>query len=125
VVVAEGATPKEGTLTLQSGDVDEFGHVRLGGISNVITEEISRRTGFEARVTILGHVLRGGTPTAYDRVLATRFGIAAIDAVHDGDFGKMVALRGTDIVRVGLDDAVATLKTVPIERYTEAEVFFG
>ena len=94
VVVAEGATPTEGTLTVQSGEVDEFGHVRLGGISNVITEEIERRTGFETRVTILGHVLRGGTPTAYDRVLATRFGIAAIDAVHDGEFGTMVALRG-------------------------------
>ena len=95
VVVAEGAVPAEGTIaSLQSGDVDEFGHVRLGGISNVVAEEIERRTGFETRVTILGHVLRGGTPTAYDRVLATRFGIAAIDAVHEGDFGTMVALRG-------------------------------
>jgi len=82
VVVAEGATPREGTLTLQSGEEDAFGHVRLGGISNVVQEEIERRTGFETRVTILGHVLRGGTPTAYDRILATRFGIAAIDAVH-------------------------------------------
>ena len=94
VVVAEGAEPKEGTITLQSGDVDEFGHVRLGGISTVIQDEIERRTGFETRVTVLGHVLRGGTPTAYDRVLATRFGIAAIDAVHEGAFATMVALRG-------------------------------
>ncbi len=106
VVVAEGAAPREGTLTLQSGEVDEFGHVRLGGISNVIQDEIGKRTGFETRVTILGHVLRGGTPTAYDRVLATRFGVAAIDAVHDGEFGTMVALRGERIERVPIDDAV-------------------
>jgi ATP-dependent phosphofructokinase / diphosphate-dependent phosphofructokinase len=125
VVVAEGATPKEGTLTLQSGEVDEFGHVRLGGISNVITEEISRRTGFEARVTILGHVLRGGTPTAYDRVLATRFGIAAIDAVHDSAFGSMVALRGLRVERVPLFDAVRELKTVDPELLDVAGVFFG
>ena len=84
-MVAEGAVPAEGTIAMPSGDdVDEFGHVRLGGISNVVAEEIERRTGYETRVTILGHVLRGGTPTAYDRVLATRFGIAAIDAAHDG-----------------------------------------
>ena len=94
VVVAEGAVPAEGTLASLGEDVDEFGHVRLGGISNVVAEEIGRRTGYETRVTILGHVLRGGTPTAYDRVLATRFGIAAIDAAHEGDFGMMVALRG-------------------------------
>src|SRR5947209_8047430 len=84
VVVAEGATPKEGTLALQSGEVDQFGHVRLGGIGNVVAEEIEKRTGFETRVTILGHIQRGGTPTAFDRILATRFGIAAIDAVHEG-----------------------------------------
>ena len=97
---------------MQSGEVDQFGHVRLGGISNVIQDEIGRRTGFETRVTILGHVLRGGTPTAYDRVLATRFGIAAIDAVHDGAFGTMVALRGDRIERVPIGDAVHQLKTV-------------
>ncbi len=84
VVVAEGATPVEGTMTLQSGETDEFGHVRLGGVANRVTEEIKARTGYDTRVTILGHVLRGGTPTAFDRVLATRFGIAAIDAAHDG-----------------------------------------
>src|SRR6476619_8049524 len=106
VVVAEGATPKEGTLTVQSGEVDQFGHVRLGGTSNVIQDEIGRRTGFETRVTILGHVLRGGTPTAYDRVLATRFGIAAMDAVHDGAFGTMAALRGDRIERVPIGDAI-------------------
>ena len=125
VVVAEGALPKEGTLTVQSGEEDAFGHVRLGGISNVVKEEIERRTGFETRVTILGHVLRGGTPTAYDRVLATRFGIAAIDAVHDNDFGKMVALRCGSIVRVPLADATGELKLVDPELYDVAKVFFG
>jgi 6-phosphofructokinase 1 len=125
VVVAEGAVPREGTLILQSGEKDAFGHVRLGGISNVVTEEIERRTGFETRVTILGHVLRGGTPTAYDRILATRFGIAAIDAVHDGDFGMMVALRGERIDRVPIADAVRELKTVDPELLAVAGVFFG
>ena len=125
VVVAEGAVPKEGTLTLQSGEEDEFGHVRLGGISNVVTEEIERRTGFETRVTILGHVLRGGTPTAYDRILATRFGIAAIDAVHDGEFATMVALRGERIERVPIGDAVRELKTVGPDLLEVAGVFFG
>jgi phosphofructokinase-like protein len=125
VVVAEGAVPKEGTLTLQSGEVDEFGHQRLGGISNVISDEIGRRTGFETRVTILGHVLRGGTPTAYDRVLATRFGIAAIDAVHDTAFGTMVALRGERIERVVLGEALRELKTVDPELLDVAGVFFG
>jgi ATP-dependent phosphofructokinase / diphosphate-dependent phosphofructokinase len=125
VVVAEGAVPREGTLTLQSTEVDEFGHVRLGGISNVIQDEIGRRTGYETRVTILGHVLRGGTPTAYDRVLATRFGIAAIDAVHDGEFGVMVALRGERIERVPIDDAVREPKTVDPELLEVAGVFLG
>lgn len=125
VVVAEGATPKEGTLALQSGELDAFGHVRLGGIGDVLAREIEQRTGKEARCTVLGHIQRGGTPTAFDRVLATRLGLAAIDAVHEGDYGRMVALRGTDIVRVGLDEATATLKTVPVDRYREAEVFFG
>jgi 6-phosphofructokinase 1 len=125
VVVAEGATPKEGTLALHDGGVDDFGHVRLGGVGNLVTEEIAQRTGWDTRATILGHVIRGGTPTAYDRLLATRFGLGAIDAIDDGEFGVMVALRGTDIVRVPLADAVAELKTVPPERYAEAEVFFG
>ena len=126
VVVAEGAQPKEGTISLQSGEVDQFGHVRLGGIGNVLAEEIEKRTGFESRVTILGHVQRGGTPTAFDRILATRFGIAAIDAVHDGAFGQMVALQAGSIVRVPLADAVGELKTVDPELYHGvAEVFFG
>ncbi len=125
VVVAEGAQPREGTLVLQSGEVDEFGHARLGGVGNLITGEIERRTGFEARVTILGHVLRGGTPTAYDRVLATRFGVSAIDGVHEGAFGTMVALRGQAIDRVPIDAAVAELKTVDPELFEVASVFFG
>ena len=125
LVVAEGAQPKEGTLALQTGDVDSFGHVRLGGIGQVLEREIQARTGYESRQTVLGHVQRGGTPTAFDRILATRFGLAAADCVNDGDSGKMVALQGTDIVRVPLEEATRELKTVPIERYAEAEVFFG
>jgi ATP-dependent phosphofructokinase / diphosphate-dependent phosphofructokinase len=125
VVVAEGATPAEGTLTLAAGEKDEFGHVRLGGIGNVLAQELEERTGFETRLTTLGHVQRGGTPTAFDRVLATRLGIGAIDAVHRGEFGVMVALRGTEIVTVPLDEATGTLKTVPPELYEVAEVFFG
>ena len=125
LVVAEGAIPVEGSMAVREGELDAFGHVRFAGIGDRIAGEVEARTGKEARCTVLGHIQRGGTPTAFDRVLATRFGLQAIDAVKDGDFGKMVALRGTDIVRVGLDEAVATLKTVPLERYTEAEVFFG
>ena len=106
-------------------EVDQFGHVRLGGIGTVLQTEIENRTGFETRVTILGHIQRGGTPTAYDRVLATRFGIEAIDAVHQNDFGTMVALRGPDIVRVPLADAVRELKTVDRRIYDAASVFFG
>lgn len=125
VVVAEGAVPVEGTIAVQSGEVDEFGHVRLGGIGYLLQEEIERRTGFETRVTILGHVLRGGTPTAFDRVLATRFGIAAIDAAHEGEFGVMVALRGTDVVRVPIEEGVRELKTLDPTLYDVASVFFG
>jgi phosphofructokinase-like protein len=125
VVVAEGATPLEGQMVLQSGELDAFGHVRLGGIGQWLAGELEKRTGKEARTVVLGHIQRGGTPTAFDRVLATRFGLQAIDAVHDGAFGSMVALRGTDIVRVGLAEATSELKTVPLARYTEAEVFFG
>jgi 6-phosphofructokinase len=125
IVVAEGATPKEGTMTLQAGEVDAFGHARLGGIGALLGDEIEKRTGKESRAVVLGHIQRGGTPTAFDRVLATRYGLAAIDAVHEGAFGCMVALRGTDIVRVPLAAATAELKTVPLERYEEVEVLFG
>ncbi|MPY97165.1 MAG: ATP-dependent 6-phosphofructokinase [Actinophytocola sp.] len=125
IVVAEGAVPVGGAEVLHSGERDAFGHVRLGGVGQWLAEEIADRTGKESRAVVLGHTQRGGTPTAYDRVLATRFGLQAVDAVADGDFGTMVALRGTDIVRVKLSDATAKLKTVPEDRYAEAQVFFG
>lgn len=126
VVVAEGAVPKDGTMHLPAaGELDQFGHVRLGGISNSMQAEIEERTGFETRVTILGHIQRGGTPTAYDRVLATRFGAEAIDAVHEQDYGTMVALRGPDIVRVPIADAVKELKTLDPRLYEVASIFFG
>jgi phosphofructokinase-like protein len=125
VVVAEGAVPKEGTMTVKGGQLDAFGHVRLAGIGQRLEEEIAGRTGHEARATVLGHIQRGGTPTAFDRVLATRFGLHVVDAVHNGHYGKMTALRGTNIELVGLDEATAKLKTVPPELYAEAEVLFG
>jgi ATP-dependent phosphofructokinase / diphosphate-dependent phosphofructokinase len=129
VVVAEGAHPKISADAAAAADeeVDAFGHVRLGnrGIGQQLADEIERRTGKEARCAVLGHIQRGGTPTAFDRVLATRFGMHAITAVADGAFGSMVALRGTDIVRVPLAEATSELKLVPLERYAEAEVFFG
>jgi phosphofructokinase-like protein len=125
VVVSEGATPKDGSLTTSTGQTDAFGHVRLGGIGEALARVIEERTGRESRAVVLGHVQRGGTPTPFDRVLATRFGLAAVRAVHEGETGVMVALRGTDIVRVPLARAVAQLKLVPLERYEEAEVFFG
>ena len=124
-MVAEGATPREGTLAVASGELDEFGHARLGGIGNLLAGEIEKRTGFETRATILGHIQRGGTPTAFDRVLATRFGVAAIDCVHDGDFGQMVALQADRIVRVPLSDAVTELKLVDRSLVEVAEVFYG
>ena len=125
VVVAEGAKPKEGTMVLQTGEKDAFGHVRLGGIGQLLAEQIEERTGFETRVTVLGHIQRGGTPTAFDRVLATRFGVAAIDAVHDGDFDHMVALQAGQIVRVPLAEAVTELKTVDPGLLEVAELFHG
>jgi 6-phosphofructokinase 1 len=125
LVVAEGAQPVGGIPEAQDDKLDEFGHVRLGGIAHWLEGEIERRTGKEARATVLGHVQRGGTPTAFDRVLATRFGLHAIDAVEAGEWGKMTALRGTDIELVDLSAATAELKTVPPELYREAEVFFG
>jgi 6-phosphofructokinase 1 len=125
VVVAEGALPEGGSEVLATGEKDAFGHVRLGGVGTWLANEIEQRTGKESRAVVLGHVQRGGTPTAYDRVLSTRFGLNAIDAVHEEDFGMMVALQGTDIVRVPLADATAVLKTVPQDRYDEAAVLFG
>jgi phosphofructokinase-like protein len=125
VVVSEGAVPKEGTMDLVSGDLDAFGHVRLGGIGDRVAKEIEARTGAESRAVVLGHIQRGGTPTAFDRWLASRFGLHAIDAANEGDWGKMVALRGTDIVRVPLGEATSALKLVDPSLYAEAEVFFG
>jgi ATP-dependent phosphofructokinase / diphosphate-dependent phosphofructokinase len=127
VVVAEGAMPKSSDEAAADQELDAFGHVRLGnrGIGQQLADEIERRTGKEARCAVLGHIQRGGTPTAFDRVLATRFGVHASRAVADGAFGSMVALRGTDIVRVRLAEATEQLKLVPPERYAEAEVFFG
>jgi phosphofructokinase-like protein len=125
VVVAEGAHPKQGTEVLMNRQLDEFGHVRLSGVGQMLASEIEKRTGKEARCTVLGHIQRGGTPTAFDRVLATRFGTHAVRAVAAGAFGAMVALRGTEIVQVPIATAVSELKLVPPERYTEAEIFFG
>ncbi|MEP7053977.1 MAG: 6-phosphofructokinase, partial [Actinomycetota bacterium] len=125
IVAAEGAVPKEGTMAVREGELDAFGHVRLQGIGQTLEQEIENRTGKEARSTVLGHIQRGGTPTAFDRVLATRFGLRAIDAVHNGEWGQMAALHGTAIEMVPLQDAVGTLKTVPEEYYREAQVFFG
>jgi 6-phosphofructokinase 1 len=125
VVVAEGARPKPDTIPMPEEEVDRFGHVRLGGIGNLVAAEIESRTGFETRVTVLGHVQRGGTPTAFDRVLASRFGVAAVDAVHDGGFGMMTALVGGDIVLVPLADAVGDLKRLSAGVWEAARVFFA
>jgi ATP-dependent phosphofructokinase / diphosphate-dependent phosphofructokinase len=125
IVVAEGAQPRGGFPAEKDEATDEFGHVRLGGIAHWLEGEVRERTGHDARATVLGHVQRGGTPTAFDRVLATRFGLHAIDAVHGGEWGRMTALRGTQIELVDLKEATAELKVVPEELYREAEVFFG
>jgi 6-phosphofructokinase 1 len=125
VVVSEGAQPVGGVPETQDKGLDAFGHVRLGGIAHWLEGEIERKTGKETRATVLGHVQRGGTPTAFDRVLATRFGLHAIDAADAGRWGTMTALRGTDIELVEISEATAELKTVPKELYEEAEVFFG
>ena len=125
VVVAEGAKLADDSMVLQSEERDSFGHVRLGGIGNVLGEQIEKQTGFETRVTVLGHIQRGGSPTAFDRVLGTRFGIAAIDLVAQGEFGKMVALRGMDIIPVDVKDAVSKNRTVDMGLYDIAKVFFG
>jgi 6-phosphofructokinase 1 len=129
IVVSEGAVPAESAdgrgMTLVSGELDAFGHVRLGGIGDRLAGEIEGRTGKEARAVVLGHIQRGGTPTAFDRWLATRFGLQAIDAVADGDFGTMMALHGTRIDRVPLIEGTGELKLVSPEEYAEAQVFFG
>ncbi|MEI5525539.1 6-phosphofructokinase [Streptomyces brasiliscabiei] len=125
VVAAEGAMPREGQMVLKDRSLDEYGHVRLSGIGEWLAQEIEKRTATEARTTVLGHVQRGGTPSAFDRWLATRFGLHAVAAVNDGDFGTMVALRGTEIVRVPLTDTRKRTKLVDPVLYDEFEVFFG
>ena len=130
VVVAEGAkfmveADADGTFILQDLEKDDFGHVRLGGIGNILAREIEKRTNIEARVVILGHIQRGGTPTAFDRVLATRFGVEVIELIKRGEFGKMVALQGNKIIGIPLEEALAKIKTVSDDYYKVAEVFFG
>jgi 6-phosphofructokinase 1 len=125
VVVSEGAVAADEDEASSTGQVDAFGHARLSGVAVRLESEIEERTGFETRMTILGHVQRGGTPNAYDRVLGTRFGIEAVDAATESDFGKMVALRGTDIVRIPLEEALAEPKLLDPKLFQTAEVFFG
>jgi 6-phosphofructokinase 1 len=125
IVIAEGAVPQDGDMITKDATLDSFGHVKLSGIGEWLAQEIEQRTGKEARTSVLGHIQRGGTPTAFDRVLATRFGLHAITAVHEGDFGKMVALHGTQIERVLLSSATEKLKVVDPSLYAEAEIFFG
>jgi len=125
VVVAEGAKFKEKTLIMKEERLDEFGHVRLGGIGDILGEEIEKRTGYETRVSILGHLQRGGTPTAFDRILGTRFGIRAVELIKQKKFGQMVALSGNKIIDVPIKEAVKQLKTVDMELYDIAKVFFG
>ena len=125
-VGAEGATPVEGSgLTLREGGVDQFGHEVFTGVADQMATAIRERMNRDVRTTVLGHIQRGGTPTAYDRVLATRFGVHAAHAVHRGDFGQIVALRGDAIEMVPVEEAVAVLKTVPEDRYREAACLFG
>jgi 6-phosphofructokinase 1 len=129
VVVSEGwpLTHEAGSegLATQTAELDAFGHVRLGGVGDRLAEELKRLTGFDTRVTVLGHLQRGGSPTAYDRVLATRYGLLAADLAASGRYGLMTALRGTEVIPVPLADAVKELKTVPREYYALAEAFFG
>jgi 6-phosphofructokinase 1 len=125
VVVAEGAKTLNGVQVLQSERKDAFGHVTLGGVGRQVAEEIEHCIGIETRLTVLGHIQRGGSPTAYDRILATRFGVKAVDAVKNEDFGKMVALRAEKIITVDLEEAVRETKKVDMELYEIASVFFG
>ncbi len=124
-VVAEGAKPKQGTMSLREGGLDEFGHERFTGVSHQLGFEIEKRINKDVRTTVLGHIQRGGTPTAFDRVLATRFGVNAADAAHSGEYGQMVSLHGAEITRVPLSEATKQLKLVPQHRYEDAAAFFG
>lgn len=124
VVVSEGAAFKDKDLFLQEQKLDEFGHVRLGGIGHALGELIEKKTSFETRVTVLGHIQRGGSPSAFDRVLGTRFGVKAYDLIKSGDFGKMACLKGNEIVGVPLTEATAKLKTLDLKLYDIAKIFF-
>ncbi|WP_080796876.1 6-phosphofructokinase [Corynebacterium pacaense] len=125
IVVAEGAMPKEGTMELREGEVDQFGHQTFTGIGQQIADQIHGRLGHDVRTTVLGHIQRGGTPTAFDRVLATRYGVRAARACHEGQFGKVVALQGERIRMIELEEAVGTLKRVPMTRWVTAQAMFG
>ncbi|OGL46198.1 MAG: pyrophosphate--fructose-6-phosphate 1-phosphotransferase [Candidatus Schekmanbacteria bacterium RBG_16_38_11] len=126
IVVAEGAKPKDvDKYITSSNQVDEFGHIKLGGVGNFLGTEIEKRTGYDTRVTVLGHIQRGGSPTANDRVLATRFGVAAVDLIKEGKFGRMVALQCNKIVDIDISEPVKKLKTVDPDLYEIAKVFFG
>lgn len=132
VVVAEGAKiaaqeedKVEEVMVVQDEKLDAFGHVRLGGIGKVLATEIEKRTGYETRFVILGYIQRGGTPTAFDRMLGSRFGVAAVDLVHRGEFGKMVSLRGNEIITIDLKEALSKTKRIDDDLYEMAEVFFG
>lgn len=125
VVIAEGAQFKKGTMVTQEQKLDEFGHVRLGGIGEIMGQEIEKRTGYETRVSVLGHIQRGGSPTAFDRVLGTRFGVKAVELIKDKKFSRMVSLTGNKIIDVSIEEAVRDLKTVDMELYEIAKVFFG
>lgn len=132
VVVAEGAkietetkNKKEETVVVQDEKLDAFGHVRLGGIGKVLATEIEKRTGYETRFVILGYIQRGGTPTAFDRMLGTRFGVAAVDLVHEGKFGEMVSLRGNQIISIDLKEVMSKTKHIGDDLYDMAELFFG
>ena len=126
IVAAEGAVPKEveGYITKDTKK-DAFGHVMLGGIGEFLAKEIEKRTGVESRHVVLGHLQRGGSPTAHDRILATRYGVRAVELVNEGKFGMMVALQGNKIVAIPLEEGVKQTKTVDMEIYKIAEVFFG
>ena len=125
IVVAEGAKPKGGKEIVYSKSIDEFGHIRLGGVGYFLGKEIEKRLDIDTRVVVLGHLQRGGSPTAFDRILATRYGIAAIDLVHQAKFGHMVALQGNKIVSIPLKEVVGKRKTVDLELYEIASIFFG
>jgi phosphofructokinase-like protein len=126
IVAAEGAYPKEaGGMITKEKELDAFGHVRLGGIGEFLAGEIEKRLKVESRYVVLGHLQRGGTPTAYDRVLATRFGVKAIETLNEGVYGRMVALQGNRIVDVSLHEATSVLKTVDLEMFRTAQIFFG